>query len=70
MTDTTMDDEKVISYDDAIKRLEEIVEQMESGKTGIDSLVAQLKEARQLVQMCKDKLLKTEEEIRKLKIEN
>ena len=70
MTDTTMDDEKVISYDDAIKRLEEIVEQMESGKTGIDSLVAQLKEARQLVQMCKDKLLKTEEEIRQLTIDN
>ena len=65
-----MDDEKVISYDDAIKRLEEIVEQMESGKTGIDSLVAQLKEARQLVQMCKDKLLKTEEEIRQLTIDN
>lgn len=61
-----MDNEKVISYDDAMKRLEEIVTQMESGKTGIDSLVAQLKEARQLVQMCKDKLLKTEEEINKL----
>lgn len=62
----TMDKEKEISYDDAMKRLEEIVVQMESGKTGIDSLVAQLKEARQLVQMCKDKLLKTEEEINKL----
>lgn len=61
-----MDKEKEISYDDAMKRLEEIVAQMESGKTGIDSLVAQLKEARQLVQMCKDKLLKTEEEINKL----
>ncbi|MBO7052688.1 MAG: exodeoxyribonuclease VII small subunit [Prevotella sp.] len=61
-----MDKEKEISYDDAMKRLEEIVVQMESGKTGIDSLVAQLKEARQLVQMCKDKLLKTEEEINKL----
>ena len=62
----TMDKEKEISYDDAMKRMEEIVAQMESGKTGIDSLVAQLKEARQLVQMCKDKLLKTEEEINKL----
>ncbi|MBR4275728.1 MAG: exodeoxyribonuclease VII small subunit [Prevotella sp.] len=61
-----MDNEKVISYDDAMKRLEEIVTQMESGKTGIDSLVAQLKEARQLVQMCRNKLLKTEEEINKL----
>lgn len=61
-----MDKEKEISYDDAMKRMEEIVAQMESGKTGIDSLVAQLKEARQLVQMCKDKLLKTEEEINKL----
>ncbi|MBQ9560884.1 MAG: exodeoxyribonuclease VII small subunit [Prevotella sp.] len=62
--------EKKISYEDAMKRLEELVEQMESGKTGIDSLVAQLKEARKLIQMCKDKLTKTEEEISKLTIDN
>jgi len=62
--------EKKISYEDAMKRLEELVEQMESGKTGIDSLVAQLKEARKLIQMCKDKLTKTEEEISKLTSDN
>ena len=62
--------EKKISYEDAMKRLEELVEQMESGKTCIDSLVAQLKEARKLIQMCKDKLTKTEEEISKLTSDN
>ena len=54
-----------MKYEDAMKRLEELVQQMESGDVSIDSLTQKLKEAKQLIQLCKDKLTKTEEEIKK-----
>lgn len=55
-----------MKYEDAMKRLEELVQQMESGDVSIDSLTQKLKEAKQLIQLCKDKLTKTEEEIKKV----
>ena len=55
-----------MKYEDAMKRLEELVQQMESGDVSIDSLTLKLKEAKQLIQLCKDKLTKTEEEIKKV----
>lgn len=55
-----------MKYEDAMKRLEELVQQMESGDVSIDSLTQKLKEAKQLIQLCKDKLIKTEEEIKKV----
>ena len=55
-----------MKYEDAMKRLEELVQQMESGDVSIDSLSQKLKEAKQLIQLCKDKLTKTEEEIKKV----
>jgi exodeoxyribonuclease VII small subunit len=55
-----------MKYEDAMKRLEELVQQMESGDVSIDSLTQKLKEAKQLIQRCKDKLTKTEEEIKKV----
>ena len=60
MKDNTM------KYEEAMKSLEEIVQKMESGQLSIDSLSKELKKARQLVKLCKDKLLKTEEEINKI----
>lgn len=55
-----------MKYEDAMKRLEELVQQMESGDVSIDSLTQKLKEAKQLIQLCKDKLTKTEEGIKKV----
>ena len=55
-----------MKYEDAMKRLEELVQQMESGDVSIDSLTQKLREAKQLIQLCKDKLTKTEEEIKKV----
>ena len=55
-----------MKYEDAMKRLEELVQQMESGDVSIDLLTQKLKEAKQLIQLCKDKLTKTEEEIKKV----
>ena len=39
---------------------------MESGELDIDSLCQQLKTAKQLIRQCRDKLTKTDEEIKKL----
>ncbi len=55
-----------ISYEDAVKQLEEIVKKMENNELDIDSLSQQLKTAQELIKMCKDKLTKTDEDIRKI----
>ncbi|MBR7013718.1 MAG: exodeoxyribonuclease VII small subunit, partial [Prevotella sp.] len=39
---------------------------MENDELDIDSLAEQLKKAQELIKLCKDKLTKTDEEIRKL----
>jgi len=55
-----------MTYEQAMKRLEEIAQNIESGKTGIDSLSASLKEAKELVSFCKDKLTKAEADVKKI----
>ena len=54
------------NYSDAMKQLEDIVRRMESGERDIDSLTKELKTAQSLIRLCKDKLYKTEEEIKKI----
>ena len=54
------------NYSDAMKQLEDIVQRMESGELDIDSLTKELKTAQSLIKLCKDKLYKTEEEIKKI----
>lgn len=58
--------EKKITYEQAIHRLEEIVSKIERGEMDIDSLTANLTEAKQLVTFCKDKLTKVEGEVQKI----
>lgn len=54
-----------MTYERAMKRIEEIVKQIENGEMDIDSLTANLKEAKELVTFCKDKLTKVETEVKK-----
>ena len=49
-----------------MKRLEEIVSRIEENKMDIDQIGESLKEARELIKFCKDKLYKTDEEIKKI----
>ena len=56
---------KGISYDQAIQRVEEIVLILESGEKGMDELSELVKEAAALVKYCKKKLKSTESEIAK-----
>lgn len=57
---------KEIKYEEAVAQLEEIVDKMENDELDIDQLSDQLKRAKELVKFCKDKLTKTDEEIKKL----
>lgn len=55
-----------MKYEKAVCELEEIVDKMERDELDIDQLSEQLKRAKVLVKLCKDKLSKTDEEIKKL----
>ena len=57
--------EKNMTYEKAVQRLEQIVKQIESGEMDIDSLTARLKEAKTLVEFCKEKLTNVEAEVNK-----
>ena len=57
---------KTPNYEEAVSQLEEIVKKMESGELDIDMMSTELKNAQQLIKRCKDKLTKTDEEIKKI----
>jgi len=57
------------SYDEALKRLETIVSQLEEQEQGMDELTQLVREASTLVKTCKMKLKMTEEEIKNSFIE-
>lgn len=58
--------EKNVKYEEAVRQLETIVDKLENNELGIDELSAELKKAQQLIKLCKDKLTKTDEEIKKI----
>ena len=55
-----------LKYSDAIKRLEEIVSNIENEEYDIDVLTDYVAEATKLIAFCKSKLHHTEEEINKI----
>ena len=55
-----------IKYEEAIRQIEEIVDRLENNDIDIDTLGPELKKALKLIKMCKDKLTKTEEEVKKI----
>lgn len=55
-----------MKYEEAVSRLEEIVRKMEDNELDIDEMGEQLKQAQQLIKLCKDRLTKTDEEIKKI----
>lgn len=59
-------EEKELTYKTAMERLETLTKEMENGDIAIDQLATKLKEAQQLLQFCKDKLTKADEEVQKL----
>ena len=55
-----------LKYEEAMATLEQIVARMENNELDLDTMSEELKKAQQLIKLCKDKLTKTDQEIRKL----
>ena len=59
-----------LKYEQAYQELQTIVRRMENDELDIDQMSEQLKRAQQLIRLCKDKLTKTDEEIKKILAED
>lgn len=57
---------ETLKYEAAMQQLEDIVRKMENDELDIDTLTTQLKKAQELIKCCKDKLTKTDSEIKNL----
>ena len=53
-------------YEAAYAELQSIATKMENDELDIDQLSEKLKRAQELIKLCKDKLTKTDEEIKKI----
>ena len=58
-----------MKYEAAFAQLQDIVRKMENDEYSIDEIAVQLQTAQRLIKFCKDKLTKTEVEIRQLEVE-
>ena len=58
--------ETVFDYEKAVARLEEIVKTVEDNKVGLDHITTLLQEANTLVAQCRDRLLATEADIKRI----
>ena len=54
------------SYSQAVARLEEILQAIQSGNVEIDTLYRLLKEADELIKICRTKLYEVDEEVKML----
>lgn len=54
---------KTFSFNEAVKEIEKILQNIESGKLDIDRLSDEVKRATELIKQCQKKLRTTEEEI-------
>lgn len=59
-------DKKEIPYSEAIRELEEIVRKLQSSDCEIDQLREYTARSVELLRLCKQKLFKTDEELKKL----
>ena len=59
--------EQQVKYEEAMRQLEEIVAKIESNELDIDQLTTQLKKAKELITFCKEKLVKTDEELKRIR---
>jgi exodeoxyribonuclease VII small subunit len=55
-----------IKYQEALERLDEIIKQIEDEDVDVDELAMQVKEAVELIRLCKAKIDKAEMEVKKV----
>ncbi len=53
-----------MKYEQALRELENIAGQLESGSCDIDMLATKIKRAKELIKLCKDRLRLADEEIK------
>ena len=53
------------TYNEAIEKLRKIVAEIENGDLDVDILSEKVKEATRLIKLCKEKLYKVDEEVKK-----
>ena len=61
---------KELSFEDSLKKLEDIVDKLESGDIDLEKSVELYEEGMRLKTSCEEKLKKVEIKIKKIKIEN
>lgn len=57
---------KELSYNEAVEKLRKIVADIESGELDVDILSEKVKEATKLIKLCKEKLYKVDEDVKKV----
>lgn len=55
-----------MKYEEAMKRLEETVTLIEENRLDIDQIGEKVREAKELIKFCRDRLYETDEQIRKI----
>ena len=61
---------KELSFEDSLKKLEDIVDQLDSGEVDLEKSVELYKKGMDLKKICEEKLKKAELQIKQIKIEN
>ena len=61
-----MNIKKAISYNEAMAEVEEILEKIENEELDVDDLAEKVKRVSVLLKICKDKLLKTNEQVEQI----
>jgi exodeoxyribonuclease VII small subunit len=59
-----------ISYDDAIREIEEILRKIEEGELGVDELAGKVSRVTALLKLCRERLSRTESQLDKILEEN
>ncbi len=57
---------KKVTYNEAISEVEEILEKIENEELDVDELAEKVKRVSTLLKICKDKLLKTNEQVEQI----
>lgn len=61
-----MAEKKQIDFEQSLERLEELVDQMESGELSLEEMIKHFEEGSRLVEVCTKKLDEVEQKIEKL----
>jgi len=57
---------KNLTYTEAVTAIEDILHQIETGELDVDELAEKVKQAAELLKLCKGKLFQTEKDIEKI----